>query len=117
MIGTGRPMQRSRMQLEFFPDAGNLVGQGLVAIDASAEFNRRGDARRSHGMDGFVAPLHGSEDLVPLAFDIGAIGVHFVREAGVADDLLAGDDVLGKGHAYPDGNDAEIDHHFHRGLP
>ena len=72
-----------------------------------------GDARRAHGMDHFVAAFDGGEDVVPFAFDIGAVGVQLGFEAGFGEHALAGGYFFGYGSPDADGDDAEIGDDFH----
>ena len=71
------------------------------------------DARRAHGVHHFVAAFDGGEDVVPLAFDVGAVGVQLGFEAGFGEHPLAGRDFLGYGSPDADGDHAEICDDFH----
>jgi dienelactone hydrolase len=59
----------------------NFVFHGLLAIDASSESHIGGNSRHAGGMQGFMALLHGGEDLVPLAFDIRTVGMELSLES------------------------------------
>lgn len=68
-------------------------------------------------MNGFVATPDDREDVVPFTLDVRAIGVQLMREAGVADDFLTGDDVFGKRYSDADGDDTKIYEDFHGNWP
>ena len=90
----------------------------LFAVGAGAETQGRTDARRTHGVDHFVAAFDGGEHLVPLAFDVGAVGVQLGFEAGFGEHALVGGDFFGYGSPDADGDHTEIcnDLHGHRLL-
>src|SRR5438270_9696917 len=59
-------------------------------------------------MHHFVAALDGSEHIVPLAFDVGAVGVQFRLQAGLGQHALAGRDFFGDRDADSDRDQAEV---------
>ena len=64
-------------------------------------------------MNRFVAAADDGEDVVPFTFDVGAVCVELIREAGVADHFLTRDDVFREGYSDTDGDKAKIDEDFH----
>ena len=105
------------MFIEFFLDAADFVLHGLVAVGAGADLDGGGDAGSAHLVDGFVAFFDGCEEGVPVAFDVGAVGVEVEGEPGVAEDAFAGGDVLTDADADAHGDHAEIGDDFHEGIP
>ncbi len=107
----------SGVLVEFFLDAADFVLHGLVAVGAGADFDGGGDAGGTHVVDRFVTFFDGGEDGVPVAFDVGAVGVEVEGEAGVAEDTFAGGDVFADADADAHGDHAEIGDDFHGGAP
>jgi hypothetical protein len=64
-----------------------------------------------------MAFLHRRKDLIPLAFNIGAIGVELDLEARFFKDLLASGHVFGDRDPDPQGNDTKIRDDPHWNLP
>jgi len=55
-----------------------------------------------------VATFDGCEYLIPVTFDVGAVGVQVCLESGVLQDALTESDFLGNRDADADRNDAQI---------
>ncbi len=79
---------------QFFLDAPNFVFHRLIAIDTSTESHACGNSWHACIMQGLMALLHGGEDPVLVAFDVGAVGVKVGLEAGCGQDTLTDCDFL-----------------------
>lgn len=66
---------------DFALNAENLIFHLLFAVDASSESQVGRNSRYARSMQGFMTPLHSGKDLVPLTFDIGAVGVEVNLES------------------------------------
>ncbi len=73
----------------------------------------RGHAGR---MQGFVTPLHGGKDLVPIALDIGAVGVQMGLESRLGENALAQGDLFRNRHSDTQWDDAKIRDDFHASI-
>lgn len=60
---------------QLFLHASYFVGHGLVAVNTGAEFDGSGDARRTQEMDSLMAQLDRSHNRIPVALDVGAVGM------------------------------------------
>jgi len=94
-------------------NAGGFVFHGLGPVGAGSKVHGGKDAGGAQGVDGFMAAAHGGEDFVPLAFNVGAVGVENGLEPGVGEDFFAGGDIGREGDADSEGDDAEIEDDFH----
>ena len=65
----------------------------------------------------FVAGFERCHYRVPLALDVGAVGVQPRLEPGLREDLLAGSDVGREREPHPERNDADIGDEFHAEPP
>ena len=65
-------------------------------------------------MHGLVTGLDRRHDLVPLALDVGAVGVEADIQTRLPQHLLAGRDVARDRDPDPDRHHAEIGNHLHR---
>ncbi len=63
-----------------------------------------------------MAPFYGSENLVPFAFDVGAIGVQVRFEPSRREDALTNRDFLRDRDPDTDGNNAQICDDFHNPI-
>src|SRR5664280_478234 len=113
----GRTFVRARRSLHLLLDAPHLVLERLNPVGARPDAERGAHARNAHVMQYFVAPPHCGEHLVPVALDVGAVGVQRRLEAGLLEYPLACRDVLRQGQANPEGDDGEIDEYLHAGSP
>jgi len=64
-------------------------------------------------MQGFMALLHGREDSVPIALDVGTVGVKLCLEPCGPEDTLTDGDFLGNRNADSDGNYAQVCNDVH----
>jgi hypothetical protein len=64
-------------------------------------------------MQGFMALLHGREDLVPFTLDVGTVRVKMCLEPGRPEDTLTNGDFFGNRNADSDGNDAQVCNDVH----
>jgi len=101
---------------EFLFDAPNFVLHRLIAIDPSPESHAGGNSWHTRGMQGFMALLHGCEDPVPVAFDVGAVGVKVGLEPCCREDTLTDCDLLRNRDSDAYGNDAQICNDFHSSI-
>jgi len=60
--------------------------------------------------------LHGREDLVPIALDVGTVRVKMCLEPGGPEDTLTDGDFLGNRNAHSDGNDAQVCNDVHSSI-
>jgi len=53
-----------------------------------------------------MAPLHGGENLVPVAFDVCTVGVELNLQSGILENPFTDCNLFGEGDSNPDRNDA-----------
>src|ERR1035441_5874587 len=97
-----------RNSTQFLLDTADFILHMLFAVGASAEAQGGGDAGDAHGVHHFVAAFDGGENVVPFAFDVGAVSVQFGFQAGFGEHALAGGDFFGHRSPDADGDHAEI---------
>jgi hypothetical protein len=67
-------------------------------------------------MQGFMALLHGREDPVPIALDVGTVRVKMGLESCRPEDTLTNGDFLGNRNADSDRNDAQVCNDVHNPI-
>ncbi len=65
----------------------------------------------------FVAALQGGKNRLPVALDVGAVGVQVGFESRLLQDAFTRSDVRAQAHAHAQRNDAKVGDHVHdRGV-
>jgi hypothetical protein len=98
---------------EFLLDAPNFVFHRLVAVGPGSESHATGNSWHTRRMQGFMALLHGREDSVPIALDVGTVRVKMCLEPCRPEDTLTNGDFLGNRNADSDRNDAQVCNDVH----
>ena len=98
---------------EFLLDAPNFVFHRLIAVCPGSESHAAGNSWHTRRMQGFMALLHGCEDSVPIALDVGAVRVKMCLEPCRPKDTLTNGDFLGNRNADSDRNDAQVCNDVH----
>ena len=80
---------RLRVIDHFVDDAGNLFVHCLIAVYPCAHFDGGGNSGCTHAMHFLVAGLDCRHNLIPLAFDIGAISMKRVLKPPFLKNTLA----------------------------
>src|ERR1017187_3153694 len=70
-----RILAEAQRSLHLLLDAPNLVLERLDLVRARPDAERGAHARYAHVVQHLVAPPHGGEHLIPVAFDVRAVGV------------------------------------------
>ncbi len=60
-----------------------------------------------------MASLNGGEDLIPITFDVGTVGMQARLESGTLQNSFADRDFLGHRHPNPNGDNAQVCNYFH----
>ena len=98
---------------EFLLDAPNFVFHCLGAVYSGPESHAAGNSRHTRRMQGFMALLHGREDPVPIALDVGTVGVKVCLEPRGPEDTLTNGDFLRNRNADTNGNNAQVCNDVH----
>jgi hypothetical protein len=83
-------------------DAGDFLGHALGLICANADFYLGMDARRAHGVQGFVAAADGIKNSISFAFDVHPVCVEFYLQACLEQAALTGGDIFREGNSNPE---------------
>jgi hypothetical protein len=94
----------------------NFVLQALFSICSRTHTDACRNARRSHCVEYFVTSLDGRKHCVPVAFDIGPIGVKNGFQTSFPENTFALGHLPGDGNTDSNRDYTQIDNGFH-GLP